>query len=651
MTVADRCSPPSSAGDDDPLLAAAPDLAERLQGLLREMDSLEGEEGAALDRVALPYIAAARNLLDYLALRRRDLRVLQNQLAQLGLSSLGRCEASVRHTLECVLRIVRQVGGLPRSTPVHRPAVVDHGDGAEALARNACRLLGTQDDPSSASILVTLPAAAAADAALVAELLEAGMTIARINAAHDDEAVWEGMVRNVREASARTGRACRIAMDLAGPKLRTGPLQNGPAVVSAKPRRDACGRLLQPARVLLVPVRPGQTPAALAAPAGADAVLPVSGDGWRTLPPRTALRAIDASGRQRTLRVERIAPEGLWTTATHHWHFTPGLRLLVEKPRLELEIGALPSREASLLLRCGDHLRLTDADESGRPAERDAEGRLLRPAQIGCTLPEVFRHAAPGDRIAFDDGRIGGVILEADARSLLVEITRAADRGSRLRADQGINLPDTSLPLPALTPHDRAVLPFVALHADILSLSFVQRPQDVEDLQRLLLRAGRPDLGVILKIETRQAFENLPDLLLAAMASAAPLGVMIARGDLAIECGWERLAELQEEILRLCEAAHLPCIWATQVLDELAHHGLPTRAEISDVVLGARAEGVMLNKGPHIASTVRTLHRILQRMQGHQRKNRSLFRRLELATHHRAGVSRVPAPLAPPGDA
>ncbi|MFO8237352.1 MAG: pyruvate kinase, partial [Prochlorococcaceae cyanobacterium] len=95
-----------------------------------------------------------------------------------------------------------------------------------------------------------------------------------------------------------------------------------------------------------------------------------------------------------------------------------------------------------------------------------------------------------------------------------------------------------------------------------------------------------------------------------AMGQPQPLGVMIARGDLAVECGWEALAGIQEEILRLCAAAHVPCIWATQVLEEMARHGTPTRAEISDAALGARADALMLNKGPNITATVRALRQI-----------------------------------------
>lgn len=79
---------------------------------------------------------------------------------------------------------------------------------------------------------------------------------------------------------------------------------------------------------------------------------------------------------------------------------------------------------------------------------------------------------------------------------------------------------------------------------------------------------------------------------------------MIARGDLAVECGYERMAEVQEEILWICEAAHLPVIWATQVLESLAKKSQPSRAEITDAAMGERPECVMLNKGPHIAAAV-----------------------------------------------
>ncbi|CAB4242709.1 protein of unknown function [Methylacidimicrobium sp. AP8] len=121
------------------------------------------------------------------------------------------------------------------------------------------------------------------------------------------------------------------------------------------------------------------------------------------------------------------------------------------------------------------------------------------------------------------------------------------------------------------------------------------------------------------------------------------VGVMIARGDLAVECGYERLAEVQEEILWVAEAAHLPVIRATQVLETLATIGLPSRAKVTDAAMAERSECVILNKGPHIEETLRFLHDVLQRMEAHQTKKRSMLRRLRLADLFEPGGSRRPA--------
>jgi len=268
--------------------------------------------------------------------------------------------------------------------------------------------------------------------------------------------------------------------------------------------------------------------------------------------------------------------------------------------------------------------------EPGRPATRDSSGQILTPAQIGCTIPEVFDDVEPGESIWFDDGKIGGLVEKVEAARVLVRITRTRLSGARLRGDKGINLPESTLRLSALTPKDLEDLGFVAQHADVVELSFANSASDVEQLQRHLARLGGRPPAIVLKIETRRGFDNLPDMLLTAMRSPS-CGVMIARGDLAVECGFERLAEVQEEILWISEAAHVPVIWATQVLETLAKEGLPSRAEVTDAAMGDRAECVMLNKGPHVLHAVRALDDILRRMQSHQAKKRSMLRELRLA--------------------
>ena len=232
------------------------------------------------------------------------------------------------------------------------------------------------------------------------------------------------------------------------------------------------------------------------------------------------------------------------------------------------------------------------------------------------------------------------MIRQIDKDGLEIEIIQARDTGEKLVGDKGINLPDSQLDLPALSEKDLEDLKVVAKLGDLVGLSFVQGARDVATqvwglgqvpqlatLRACLLEIGAPDLGIVLKIETRRSFENLPELLFSAMANRAA-GVMIARGDLAVECGYERLAEVQEEILWAAEAAHMPVIWATQVLENLAKTGLPSRAEITDAAMGERAECVMLNKGPHITEAMRTLDDILRRMQAHQSKKRPLLRAL-----------------------
>ena len=209
----------------------------------------------------------------------------------------------------------------------------------------------------------------------------------------------------------------------------------------------------------------------------------------------------------------------------------------------------------------------------------------------------------------------------------MVEITQACDTGEKLLADKGINLPDTHLELSGLTVRDIEHLAFIVEHADIVGLSFVQHSADIELLQDHLQQFGGQKLVIMIKIETRAAFEQLPELLLTLLRWPA-VGVMIARGDLAVECGYERLAELQEEILWLSEAAHVPVIWATQVLETLVKSGKPSRAEVTDAAMSERAECVMLNKGAHIIKAIAVLDNILQRMQAHQRKKSALLKRL-----------------------
>jgi pyruvate kinase len=573
------------------------------------------------------FAASARNLAHYVALRSVDLRAPQEQLARLGVSSLGRAEAHVLANLDKVLGILHRLAGEPwQARRAEEPTGI--GSGTALLKAHTLALLGPRPAGRRTRIMVTLPSQAASDAALVERMVAAGMDIARINCAHDGPEEWQAMAAHVRRAARAAGRPVQVLMDLGGPKLRTGALPPGPAVVKLRPQRDDYGRVVAPARLALYAA--GTAPLAKA--------LPVDARWLAALRPGDRVDVLDARSARRKLRVAEKGRAHAVLETPRSTYLTPQTELVRAQEHGEAPRQALldiPPQPGKLRVRRGDRLRLR-AEGAAHAKEGTSRG-ARKVAEIGCTLPEVFAQVKRGGRIWFDDGRIGGVILKVSPAAVEVEITHARDAGENLAGDKGINLPDSALDLPALTEKDRADLAVVARCADLVGLSFAQRAADVRALRQRLTELNAARVGILLKIETQRGFENLPQLLFAAMGGRAA-GVMIARGDLAVECGYERLAEVQEEILWAAEAAHLPVVWATQVLETLAKTGRPSRAEITDAAMGVRAECVMLNKGPHILDAMRTLDDILRRMQSHQAKKRTLLRALKAWSQ----------PLAPP---
>ena len=292
-----------------------------------------------------------------------------------------------------------------------------------------------------------------------------------------------------------------------------------------------------------------------------------------------------------------------------------------------MDIGGPKVRTANVVtpadedhLRVGDELLLSDGQ---------ASGEKLPAFRTGCTLPQVFARLDVGHRISIDDGKLVGRIVRKVTGGFVARIEEGRDKGVKLKAEKGLNFPGVDLGLDPITERDRADLDFIARHADMVGYSFVETAAHVAALQEELARrrADWRSLTLVAKIETPRAVRNLPEIVVQA-AGRQPLAIMIARGDLAIELGFERLAEMQEEILWLCEAAHVPAIWATQVLEGLVSKGLPSRGEMTDAAMAARAECIMLNKGPNAAAAVAALARLLQRMGEHQHKKTPTLRAL-----------------------
>ena len=600
-------------------------LATELASISKRARDLEAHYSEDLAKVHPEFRESARNLLHYVALRQSDISQLQESLASLGLSTLERAERDVMGSVAAVWSVLQSLADPPLQSSSPPLPVLTLSDISVASHKQA--ILGPHPEGRDVSIMVTLPTEAAQNATLVAEMIAAGMNVARINCAHDDASLWAGMVENIRTAAAAAEVECRILMDLAGPKIRTGALQPGPGVLHIRPRRDALGCVVAPRRIRFMPDD-------LLQRGTKAAVVPVPAECIEIAEPGDTFLFKDTRGKKRRLKVVEKDAKGLVLESYKGAYIATGtkLRLIRQNTgeKLKYRVGELPAIEQPLLLRVDDTLVLHRSNAPGAPAKEGDDGQITSPAHIACQQPEVFQFVVPGDPISLNDGKITGIVTAVDRNEMQVEITKAKPTGSNLRANRGINFPGSDIRLPGLTELDRTNLAFAAEHADAVGLSFVREPQDITLLQEALQSYPDRKLGVVIKIETKRGFKNLPWLLLTAMRSY-PAGVLIARGDLAVECGWERLAEIQEEILWFCEAAQVPAIWATQVLEGITKKGRASRAEISDAAMSQRADCVMLNKGAYVLAAIRMLDDILRRMQKHQYKKTALMRKLGIA--------------------
>lgn len=482
------------------------DLIDALSELRSSAVETQDEFAESIERVHPKYRDSARNLAHYLALRRSDVRELQDELHFLGLSALGRSEPCVLSTLTNVIAALKCMMGEEYITEEPVTTTVNARTGPMYLSDHARTLMGTPNGERAARIMVTMSSDAATDPTHVLELVRSGMDIMRINTAHDNVGAWKAMISNLRAAEQQTGKKCKVYIDLGGPKFRLGPMER-------------------------VRVRKGD--------------------------------------------IIRFA-KGLH-----------GYACDLRSP---------------------------------------SEERIL----LSCEPEEVFDAVRTGDPLWINDGKVSSRVIDVYEGGFEVEIVRTKHGGAWLRAEKGINLPDTPLQIDALTNDDVKHLEQLGQFADIIGMSFVRSAHDVASLFNEMERLGLTDRGVVAKIETQDGFEHLPQILFEGLRHP-PFGIMVARGDLAVEIGFDRLAEVQEEILWLCEAAHVPVIWATQVLEGMAQKGIPSRAEVSDAAMSVRAECVMLNKGPYIVDTVQFLSDILHRMAEHHSKKRSLLRKLSVS--------------------
>lgn len=595
------------------------ELIAQIETILEAITLEEPNFDSFLEKVHPTYLKSAQNLVHYATFRTFDLRTTQKKLKNMGLTRLAKAEGhlmgSLLKTRFILYRLLdSQAVEISKTGPYIK-------NGKRLLANHTKELLGYRSKGRRVRIMVTQPTASAYDYQMVHEMVQHGMNCARINCAHDHPEVWEKIIQNVKRASKAFGKNVKIAMDLAGPKIRTGSITPGPKIRKFSPERNESGNIVRPAVLVLIPeIQQDSEPNAL----------PVGYDWLKKLALGDKLRVTDTRNKVRKFRVVEINEERVLLHCNKTSYIATGA--VIHCANRELEngiIGALPPIERSILLHTDDLLTITKTNSPGKPAVFDETGNRIEKPSIACQLPEVFNKIKEGEAILFDDGKIEGCIEAIFPDYFEVRITRANEKGSKLKAEKGMNFPTTDLGISGLTAKDKIDLEFVAKHADLVNFSFVNSKEDVEEL---LVELKKWDvlnkLDIILKIETRFAFDNLIEILLTAM-KVKNIGVMIARGDLAVETGWDTIGKVQEEILAICGAAHVPVVWATQVLESFAKKGLPSRAEITDATASLKAECVMLNKGPYINEVLQLLDKILSRMERFHEKNETMLPKME----------------------
>jgi pyruvate kinase len=275
---------------------------------------------------------------------------------------------------------------------------------------------------------------------------------------------------------------------------------------------------------------------------------------------------------------------------------------------IEREVG----RPVGILLDLqGPKLRL-GAIEGGKIAVKigqtlvlDLEPTIGNSLRLPMPHPEIFAAIKAGDDLLIDDGKVRLRVLEADARSAKVKVLNDGVLSDR----KGVNVPGAILPMSALTAKDRQDLDFgLSLGVDWVALSFVQRPEDIEEVKAIV--AGRA--WTMAKLEKPAAIDSLEAII------AASDGVMVARGDLGVECAPEDVPVLQKRIIRACREIGKPVVVATQMLESMISSPVPTRAEVSDVA-GAiydGADAVMLSaesaSGVYPVAAVTMMDRIIR---------------------------------------
>lgn len=552
------------------------------------------------------------NLNAYVKLRSLDISELQNQLTNIGLSSLGRAQSCVINSLnQDIFILSRLLQKEYKQTSTDVEAI--NFEEAKAIMIENSKVFGRVQDNFKTKVMVTLPSEAKDSPQLIADLMANGTSVFRINTAHDDANAWNTMARYIQQENKKQNRNVKIYVDLAGPKNRTGSIKK-----VFNPFKIGSWREPQ-----FVEILPFSNKEAFTQKAQISTLV-VSDEFFNICKDASKLK-IDDFDRETAQHYHIVKEDGkIFINADKKITIFKNTTLKVSNKHLKSKSNLynfwLEPEEIRVFK--DDLVIITNQDIEGSKefVYNDKEYAGI----IGTTNKEVFHFIKVDDEIFIDDGKIGLTIVEKNDLGVVCKVFLAKENGTVIKEEKGINFPNTDLDISAITDVDERNFEDIVDFADIIGLSFAQTDADIKKLQNMLTKKGKTSTAIAPKIETKTALENLPKIL-RELLLWDNYALMIARGDLAIEVGFDNLPYIQDEIFGICEAAHIPVIYATQILENKMKNNLPTRAEVTDAANAQRADCIMLNKGPYVVDTVIAVKNILRNIHKLHQKNRQLF--------------------------
>ncbi len=277
-------------------------------------------------------------------------------------------------------------------------------------------------------------------------------------------------------------------------------------------------------------------------------------------------------------------------------------RLLLDLSGPKIRISEIQEKSKSrnsIELSVGDNLKLTNSQfDFDNNKKNNNEIPIAKTSFNGS-----FVLCKIGETIRINDSRIFAEIVDIAKNFIKIRINSIDKFNKELTIGKGVNFPQSNLGISGLTSKDKTDINESSEFADVLCFSFVQSAADILEIETQIKKHRTIDLPLVIKIETQQAIDNLNEIVLASMRFPN-LAILIARGDLVSECGWKALPVLQDKINKYAQAAHIPTILATEIMETYNQQAILTRSEIIDLYKAHDFNSILINKGRYIFETL-----------------------------------------------